>query len=245
MWATPNEMRKILEYSHVGAYWGDRRESLDQCAEKLTACFEEFARIDPLVASWFRKGSTKAKSKTPIGTDLHDVRHLLERGRNRTDFGGVVIEELGYHVGVWNGNRVEIGLSATLGAFPKNWRINNRFGINLPPLNEESARLYQPAVARRLFEVVVEIFEPEWSTWVTPSLRKVQDSPPNVPDIGWMTYLSDVSPSEISLGIGKALGTCVLITAAEEFKDVSTESVLHIRQSLIKQSLLRTYSLPS
>jgi len=183
----------MREPTTVGAYWGARAEPVEHCAERFASCLEELGTAHHLLSSWWRKGQSKnAASRHPVSAERSVLRDLLLAGRNRGDFSGEVLEDLGYSAGLWNKQRVSVGLSIHCGSY--NERVGNALVLKLPVLDAESAVLYDPTVGRRIMHAVIESWSPEWATWITPSVRDAQDDRTKAPVVGWWTYL-DGAPS--------------------------------------------------
>ncbi|MGV9210899.1 Imm52 family immunity protein [Micromonospora sp. RB23] len=184
----------MADLFYVGAYWGPRTESAAECADRLASCLGQIGAVHPALATWFRKGKSKsAASGKPVATNGEALKELLIGGRNRTDVGGDVIDELGFNVALWNKNAVPISFSTTCGASPAMTSIMNYFTLELPAPSDASAELYDPAVARAVFWAVVESWNPRWATFASYSMRATQAGTPGRPVGGWMTYISGVA----------------------------------------------------
>lgn len=228
-----------MEPSYIGAYWGSRPESASQCGERLARCIAALANIDPALGAWFERGASKASAKTPVELAAPALGELLAKGRNRRDFGGEAIEQLGFSVGLWNRARPVVGLSGTVGAHPTVPGILNSFVLELPALDEESAGLYVPGAAVTLIQAVVEAWDPDWATWTTHGLRNSQESAPREPVIGWLTYLRNVGVEAMPVA-SESLGDGVLICAGRDFAAVDEAAVGAVRQHLQRASALNS-----
>src|SRR5258708_4075060 len=101
----------------VGAYWGERKESRQACASRISVFLHALAARDAALS-----GGTKplASRKERLRELPHDVDRLLPLlGVNRRDFGGEVIVELGFDFSAWNGWKADLpaSLSVYCGAF--------------------------------------------------------------------------------------------------------------------------------
>lgn len=228
-----------LEPSYVGAYWGSRRESAAEAGDRLARCVSSLASYDPVLGAWFKRGASKAAAKIPVGLDAAALGELFAKGRNRRDFGGEVIEELGFSIGLWNRARPAVGLSAKVGAYTTLPGILNSFVLELPALDGESASLYRPGTATAIFQAVVDAWEPDWATWTTHRLRNSQAPAPREPVIGWFTYLRDGAVGSSMSDISQPLGAGVVVRTATEFAEVDEGAVARSRQRLQRASALR------
>jgi hypothetical protein len=79
--------RRLMPKSYVGASWGPRSASVDDCANRLAHLLTELATISPLLSGWRALGKSKRQpSAQPLVTTYHAdlVTRLLE-GRHRRD----------------------------------------------------------------------------------------------------------------------------------------------------------------
>jgi hypothetical protein len=186
----------------LGAYWGSRPEDVTQCAGRLVRCLRQLGEVSPVLSTWFRKGSGKA-AKVPLVLEPTVLSERLLAGRNRRDFGGEVIDELGYSLGLWNRNgTAPVGLSVTCGVYLQSPSVANSFVLNLPELDLESGEivrdLYDHGAAVAAIRAVVDSWSPDWAVFSPYSLRSAQVSRPGEGYVGWATYSARLDP--ISVG---------------------------------------------
>ena len=83
-----------------------RRRDLEDCVDDAMALFLNLTEINGDIFRWKGQGkSKKAAIRNPYVdfTNRNTVRNLLLQGRNKTDFTGEYIEELGFRLSFWNG----------------------------------------------------------------------------------------------------------------------------------------------
>lgn len=232
----------VTEPFVLGAYWGPRRESVDACAMRLSRCLRELGSAHEVLASWYRKGTGRAaRQKPPVATDVESLRDLLLAGRNRTDFGREVIEELGFSVDLWNRNPVEVGLGIHCGSHTTVAGIMNSFVLDLPKPDASSAPLFSRDVAGGLVRTAAWCWEPDWAVLTTSSLRERQAAGPREPSVGWVTYLRDPRPIPNTLPTGVIAerlngGTLLLVGGSAE--DVPVDTVDSLRDDLTRAGTL-------
>jgi hypothetical protein len=111
-------MRRIV---HLDAFWRTRRESVEDCAARAVRFLEGLGKIDASLATWgwtdYEHGAEFRR--LPIARDA--LRERLGQGRNRTDLGNHVIEDLGFSLELsdrFDADRIRIkircGIFATL-----------------------------------------------------------------------------------------------------------------------------------
>jgi hypothetical protein len=233
----------MTETSYMGAYWGPRPAPVDACAERLAKFMESLSDIDPLLASWFETGyslrSARAKKVEPQAGAL---RELLLASRARRDGAArSVMNDLGFRIGLWNGNDTQVGLSATCGASPPTTAFGNRVVVNLPEAEGPALSLYQPRTGLAILKAIIAAWEPSWATWTSDRLRNAQQPKPGQVVVGWATYVPSPSPfpgGNLPLGVaGETLGTGVLITIGDDPVSVPESSVLAVRDFLTSASV--------
>lgn len=236
-----------------GAFWDARAAALDECAARIVVLLRALSAIDPLLSQWRDQvGSLQDALARPLVTTRHDdlVARLLA-GRNRTDVGGQVIEELGYAVTWWNGRDTgDGGVTLRVQQNVTSEYVGNSVVMNLPE-SRAFPRLYQRNVARKLILTIISIFEPDRAVWATNSLRKAQAEPDRRLEgggiaygrligypAGWATFLnysSDIKFDNTLLPAAAKvdrLGSGILVTVGDSPGDPQLSDVLAVRTAM-------------
>jgi len=183
----------------LGAYWGPRKESIDQCAARMVSFFDALAHSDPALATWYERGKSRQAAIASVA-NVHDqsyVLGLLERGRNRKDIGRSVIEDLGFHVGLWNGgiSGRDAGLSITCGLCwtgSGNAGLLNSVVLDLP---QDLGELGQSEKMSSLLSSVADVWNPEWAGIMSKDAMRSRNFNARVPFVDWMLF----TPRELPL----------------------------------------------
>lgn len=228
---------------YLGAYWGPRGESVDQCAERLSWLLASLGDVDPKLSSWFKTGgSRKAALKRPVAPSVDALRDLLLAGRpRRDDEARSVMSELGFRVGLWNGQDVEVGLSVRCGSPAAiAGMASNTLVMQFPPAEGEAATLYRREAALAVMRAVVTAFEPAWCTWTSDALRTGQAAQPDEVVTGWATYVANpkgVRTDRLPSGTAaEALGSGLLLLADGDADSATEGTALALREVLGKAS---------
>lgn len=173
------------------AYWGPRRESIDECADRLLAFMRDLTRCDEAFSQWYERGWSR-KDALKRKVDVHDrdrLVGLLEKGRNRGDFDKSVIEDLGFHIGMWNGgdSDKEVGFSITCGLYSEIVGVGSNNVVLLFP--KDPGALVDPERASHALAVVVKHWAPDWGVILSNEARNVRDWWQK-PFVDWMVYVS-------------------------------------------------------
>lgn len=221
---------------YLGAYWGARRETVEECTDRWVDFLERIASIDSSLATWYERGrSDRDALRRPIDGTRERMHGLLLAGRNRLDSGDrAVIEELGFQVGMWNGAANAAGLTVCCGVYSEVKGVGNLLVMDLPSADGDAGRLFTRATARALVEAVVECWEPTWVTWTSDDLADAQ--PRGVGTVGWMTYLADPLVRRLEAPLDgydtEQLDSGVLVTLADDATVVSADDVHRLRAAL-------------
>jgi len=173
----------------MGGYWGPRKESIEQCADRLHRFFADLAVCDPILTTWYELGRSR-KQALQKPAEVRDRNYLLDhlnRERNRYDVKPrAVIEELGFNVFLWNGGDDErdAGLHIKCGLYELDmW---NDVTINLP---RDLGGLKQSDRMANVVAAVVRAWEPAWAGVMSDEATDVRDYDPKFPFVDWMVYV--------------------------------------------------------
>lgn len=177
----------------LGAYWRARRESIEQCAERLHRMFSELSACDKTLATWHKRGRSRKQALegwADVGSREY-LLSLLDRGRHRRDTDKAVIDDLGFGVGLWNGAATvekEVGLGITCGLYTSNPNLGNCVTLNLP---EDLGDLRQSERMVAVLICVVTAWEPDWAGVMSTDAMNARPFSAQVPFVDWMLYLSN------------------------------------------------------
>jgi hypothetical protein len=184
------------ERFHLGAYWGDRRESVEKCAERSADFLAGLGACDQCFAGWFRLGESREQARAhevPANVDI--LRAELAAGRNRRDTDGAVIEDLGFSLWLWNGadnDEEAAGLHIACGGY--SGAVPNVCSVDLPRGGDAAERVLRGETLTCVIEAAVSSWEPDWARVISNRhldwyLDHTEDDAVK-PVIGWLTYLS-------------------------------------------------------
>jgi hypothetical protein len=226
----------VAEASYIGAYWGPREEPVQDCATRLSSMLKALGAVDPSLASWFRTGaSRKAALADGIDPSVEALQDLLLKGRtHRDDAGRSIMSELGFTASIWNGQKVQIGISVRCGvSAPVPGLASNSLTVQLPVAQGEAMTLYRRDTALAVVRAVVTAWRPSWCTWTSHRLRKAQVAQPGEVVVGWATYVADptgVRTDRLPAGVtAESLDPGVLLTAGDAADVVSEVTVSALR----------------
>lgn len=138
----------------VGAYWGQREESRQACARRLSAFLRALAEQDSALSHWFKKAASRKAPLVALPNDPDGIERLLRV--NHADIGGEVFADLGFKFSAWTGQEKNMAasLAMTCGAYS-------------PVVRNSVVVSFDPAVSPRLdllqgiLKAAVTAFDPE------------------------------------------------------------------------------------
>ncbi len=161
----------------IGTYWAQRQESRDEVASRVATLLSSISS-QALFSQWFKLGRSKAAAlRAPVSTDSTTIAKLLQA--HHRDFGGGLIQELGFSLMLWNGGRVSVSVRA--GGYSKH--VGNSAVLsfeNDPNQLDESGR-------RRVLDAMIEAFDPDHGI-VTSHEYLNHMGVSNPWEAGWLTY---------------------------------------------------------
>lgn len=215
----------------LGAYWGARCDGIEESAENARRLFSELAECDPRLAQWFKKGrSRKEALKRPVDSlNPRQLKELLLKGRVRRDLGRDVIEELGFGLSLWNGERDyndEATVSIRCGIYIE--RLQNSVVIELPCRCPNSGWREK---APSLLALVARLWRPEWAGIMSTGAMSEQRLGPGQPVVDWMVYVPrsiGAVPLPARIETVNDLGSIVIVQPDPPVGDEA--SLRHVRQ---------------
>ena len=178
----------------LGAYWGARAESIDQCARRLGIFLAGLADNHESLSIWYEALSSRKQSllKPVQAPDTGTMIQLLNRGRNRENVEGKVMDDLGFQIGLWNGQagakratlNIRCGLyweSSTPGV-----SVGNCVVLDLPqdlPTRVTSEKMSQ------ILQVAVQAWDPAWAGIMSEQSMLTRGFDAQVPFVDWIVFL--------------------------------------------------------
>jgi hypothetical protein len=176
-----------MENMFVGAYWGARREKIEECASRLDKYLVSLEKLGRGFQTWYSKADTytRAMVSEPINfTSKESLLELLDLGRNKRDDGDKVIEELGFRVSFWNKSEQDHAVEVTIRCGAFSTRVSNNAVLNL----SIGADNPEPLLTSLLL-LHAEVWEPDWVSIYTLQDITHQSFNINTPYLGKKLYV--------------------------------------------------------
>jgi hypothetical protein len=181
----------MREDYYVGAYWGPRQETALECARRAELFFHMLARCDPTFAQWYRGGSGAPRELPghPVRPEAKEWEQLFLRGRNRTDVGKKVIEELGFREYVWNAKKERTRLGFHCGGYSP-WGGPNSCLLEPPQEGAVRERILRVPVLTEVLTCMVTAWNPDFAVATSDEMLDLIQKRKREVRVGWLTYLS-------------------------------------------------------
>lgn len=237
------------ETYYAGAYWGPRKESAEECAQRTAHFLTLLAPADPFLAQWYKPTrSQKDARKYPLmPPDLPTLTELFRRGVNR-EKGGPVFEELGLSFWFDNGGPTRdcAALRITCGDYAGS--SPNHCVLTLPWDGPNAARVLTAAVLTQVVRSMAVAWEPDWAFATSYSYEDEYREPASAPfSLGWVTYLSHrfgrvpLLPAPVRIEPADDKGTLIVLTP-ERFTMANSDHVTlarRVRELLARAGLMQ------
>jgi Immunity protein 52 len=184
----------VSERFVLGADWGARRESIEECANRLEAFFAEIVAHHDLLSLWYQKASDPKRSLEHLvdGNNRQMLIKILMKGQNRENVHGAVSEDLGFQVGFWNGQKGDDQASLTIrcGLYWKpssrNISLGNCVVMDLP---KSLLALSETERMVELLATTVRAWTPDWAGIMSESSMVARRFDAEKPFVDWMVYV--------------------------------------------------------
>ena len=193
----------MSDHFFIGAYWGPRKESADECAKHAVDLLTRLSLCDEALQQWTRpqisdEGIVDLESvERAVPCDEKALKHILLAGQNHyDDKEKTIIRDLGFQVCLSTDIREDgiVHLDFHCGLYHEGSGLVNCCAISLPGNGVIGERLMQIGVLEKLMDSIVQSWEPDWGIVVSHEYLRLfpESSSKNflAPKVGWMTYLS-------------------------------------------------------
>jgi hypothetical protein len=211
----------MLETYYVGAYWGARREDVGECARRAELFFHRLARCDASLGQWYRRGRVARGSPGHLvrTNDREELEELFLQGRNRTDVGKSVIEDLGFSLHAWNQrpDAKATTLQMSCGVYAETF--SNVCLMDLPSEGEAAERMLNVSTLVQVMSCMAIAWDPDWGVANTSlTMDLIPRTVKGEARVGWMTYLArrrgtvPPLPAPVRIEPVGSLGMLVILT---------------------------------
>ncbi|WP_224370342.1 immunity 52 family protein [Hyalangium versicolor] len=240
---------------YTGAYWGARKESAQECAQRLLNLLTRLAPLDPLFGSWFKSAkSLKQSLQRPLELELPSLQQYLQRNLMRDDR-RQPMEDLGFSISLWNGAQGGNDAFLSIGCGGYWEQGTNRCVLRAPEEGPGSERVLTTPFQVAAMRALATAWAPEWAMSTSYALQDVMVPKGDKRDwqVGWVTYVSHRQgrlpplPAPVRIEPVEDLGTLVILTP-ERFTVSNPEHLAlaeRVRELLDRAGLLRRKPLSS
>jgi hypothetical protein len=181
----------MREDYYVGAYWGPRKETALECAQRAELFFHMLARCDPTFTQWYRggRGFPRELPGHPVRPEMQEWEQLFLRGRNRTDIGKKVIEHLGFSEHVWNAKKGATYFHLHCGEYSP-WGAGNNCWMDPPKEGPVRERLLRAPALTEIITSMAKAWDPDFAMATSIAMGDLIQKHKREVRVGWMTYLS-------------------------------------------------------
>jgi immunity protein 52 of polymorphic toxin system len=176
---------------YVGAYWGPRKETALECARRAERFFRMLARCDPSFTQWYHsgRGFPRELPGWPLRLEVEELEKFLLKGRNRTDVGKEVIEDLGFHRMMWNARKERTHLTIACGGYSP-WGSPNLCLLKPDRQGLVRERLLRVPVLTEVLTSMATAWDPDFAMASSSEMVDQVEKGDFEVRVGWLTYLS-------------------------------------------------------
>jgi hypothetical protein len=164
---------------YLGAYGPARKESLEDCADRLADLFEALAAIDKSLASWYgARGSKKAHARIDAQNEKRLIE-LLSAAQNGQ-------QNKGFQVSFSNAKHSKHAIRVSITCDSRTERVGNSLKIDFP---RELGSLASADKMSDVLAAVARAWEPQWAGVQSRQATQLRPFHPDKPFVDWMLYL--------------------------------------------------------
>ncbi|MBU8896696.1 immunity 52 family protein [Corallococcus sp. M34] len=225
------------ETYYAGAYWGARRESPEDCAQRTAHFLGLLAACDPFLAHWHKPAKTRkdARQLALMPPDVLTLAELFRHGVTREP-GGPALEELGFRCSFDNGGASGDCATMRINGGVYSDAVPNHCVLSVPWRGPNADRLLTVSVLLNVVRATVLSWDPDWAVAMSTAYERRFREPHSAPfALGWITYLSNrlgrvpPLPAPVHIEPVEDRGTLIVLTS-QRFTAANPEHVALARR---------------
>lgn len=169
----------MIDSFYIGAYWKQRKESLDIVVKKTTSFLERLTRLDEQFLKWYEQGYRKE-----IILDKENIEALYRKRVKRNDLTSDGFSKIGYSVSMWSGGEEEYSSNLSINCGHSSKFFSNNCVITMPTEGEKKESLLKLAKQRELVDLLVKSWDPDNIILSSNRLKSEIETD----EVGWITY---------------------------------------------------------
>jgi hypothetical protein len=190
------------EVIYIGFFWGQRREGLDACTEKIMRFVEALGKLSPQLREWYRllepDGTEKVSMTGP------SIRRLLLAGISCGDVGHTPLPGSGYGITIYNNHKLESVVKLSIvcdetSSVPNHCIFESRAGT------AAQLKLTKTRLLVDLCRLIVNCWQPDRGAVSCQALHDAIDTEAEWSDVGWIMYRNSEALAPIALNSGGRL----------------------------------------
>lgn len=175
---------------YFGVYWKARKESIDQCAQRLEDFFSNLRNIDSRLLK-LRPVLEKESDQADYPSQREYLKYVLEQGVNQNDVGGEVIPDLGYSATFVGEGDSQPAISIKLTCCVYSEWNSNACVIYIPKEKALESIFLEQNMIRDLFKQLVKCWNPDHGRLTNFELEEELMVDGEYVDVGCVTYRSN------------------------------------------------------
>ncbi|WP_285010118.1 Imm52 family immunity protein [Pedobacter faecalis] len=180
---------------YVGAYWSNRKQSIDEILRPSLNVLEGFAALDSQFQYYYEAGMSREEALAKkVTLTQGELRRLFLVGVKKNDLDFEGHRKIGYSLRFWNGQSDRESSSVSFNLGSNSPRISNNCLVKIPAEGAAKERLLGFSKSRQVIDLIIENFEPEILVLTS---RKLQTDLDVINEIGWVTYKKQIISKKI------------------------------------------------
>ncbi|SEU20071.1 Imm52 family immunity protein [Stigmatella erecta] len=240
----------MLDSCYVGAYWPSRRESLDECTQRVSLFLRMLDQLAPSWTQWYHADkSSRNPEGIPVQTDAPEaLKTLLLQGMNRATTNKSAIPELGFGFRIWNQSPDNQSTRLHIRCGGDSDAVENMCLMTPPSEGELSEHMADTPLLAQVLECMATAWDPDWGVVSTNlTLNLIPTTQEDETRVGWVTYISrrrgtvPPLPAPVEIRPVGTLGMVIILTP-ERFSASNPEHIAlgrRVRELLERAGLLR------
>ena len=171
---------------HIGAYWKNRKQLLDNIINPTVQTLKELGEIDEQFLNLYELGNSRKQAlENKVSVSSESIKKLYQKRSKKNDFDQNGYSKIGYRLSLWTGHTDYESSAISFNAGSSSTLLTDLCLINIPTEGTAKNRLLQFDKVKEIINLLIQKWNPDI---IVLNSRELSNALDTTNEVGWVTY---------------------------------------------------------